>query len=91
MVNGTLYRTLVKAYGLRFIIVVTGKAGRFDFIPLFLTIGAGIGLMAIPTLIADFVLLNLTKNRKFYQQLKEYDHKDDEIKEAHSKITENRF
>ena len=74
-VNNTMYRTLIKAYGLRFIIVVTGKAGRFDFIPLLLTVGAGIGLLAIPTLIADFILLNLTKKRKFYQKLKEFDYK----------------
>lgn len=86
-----MYRTLVKAYGLRFIIVVTGKAGRFDFIPLFLTIGAGIGLMVIPTLIADFVLLNLTKERKFYKQLKEYDYEEEENKEFNIKMSENRF
>jgi P2X purinoceptor 4 len=41
-INNVTYRTLVKAYGLRFIITVTGKAGKFDVIPLFLTIGAGI-------------------------------------------------
>jgi len=40
-VNGKIYRTLVKAYGLRFVIDVTGSARKFDFIPLFLTIGAG--------------------------------------------------
>ena len=73
-----MYRTLIKAYGLRFIIVVTGKAGQFDFIPLLLTVGAGIGLLAIPTIIADFILLNLTKKRKFYQKLKEYDYKNEE-------------
>ncbi|CAF1099834.1 unnamed protein product, partial [Brachionus calyciflorus] len=88
-VNGTIYRTLIKAYGLRFIIVVTGKAGRFDFIPLLLTIGAGIGLLAIPTLIADFILLNLTKERKFYQKLKEYDYKSNENKEI--TMVEDRF
>lgn len=35
------HRNLVKAYGLRFIITVNGQARRFDFIPFFLTIGAG--------------------------------------------------
>jgi hypothetical protein len=40
-VNGIKYRTLIKAYGLRFVIVVNGQARKFDFIPLFLTIGAG--------------------------------------------------
>lgn len=55
---------------------MTGKAGKFDFIPLLITVGSGIGLLAIPTIIADFLLLNATKKRKIYQQLKEYDYKD---------------
>lgn len=41
MVDEDEQRNLIKAYGLRFIITVTGKAGAFDFIPFFLTIGAG--------------------------------------------------
>ena len=69
-VNGTTYRTLVKAYGLRFIIQVSGKAGKFNFIPFFTTVGSGIGLLSVATLVADCMLLNLTKKRKFYQQLK---------------------
>lgn len=68
--NGTTYRTLVKAFGLRFIIQVSGKAGKFNFIPFFTTVGSGIGLLSVATLVADCMLLNLTKKRKFYQQLK---------------------
>lgn len=73
-VGDATYRNLIKAYGLRFIIVVTGKAGKFDFIPLLITVGSGIGLLAIPVIIADFLLLNLTRKRKIYQELKEYDY-----------------
>ena len=40
-------------------------------IPLFLTIGAGIGLMSISGLIADFTLLHCTKKKKIYQKIKE--------------------
>jgi hypothetical protein len=40
-VDGVKYRNLIKVYGLRIFIVVNGKAGKFDFIPLFLTIGSG--------------------------------------------------
>ena len=54
----------------RFIIEVSGKAGKFNFIPFFTTIGSGIGLLSIATLVADCLLLNLTKKRKFYQKLK---------------------
>jgi len=42
-----MYRDLVKAFGIRFIIKVTGTAGRFYIIPLLLNIGSGIGLLAI--------------------------------------------
>ena len=41
-INGKKYRNLIKAYGLRIFIVVNGKGGKFDFIPLFLSIGSGI-------------------------------------------------
>lgn len=61
---------------------MTGKAGKFDFIPLLITVGSGIGLLAIPTIIADFLLLNATRKRKIYQQLKEYDYKDPNRHEA---------
>ena len=46
-VNGTVYRQLYKGFGLRFIIQVTGKAGKFDFVPLLLTIGAGRKMIVI--------------------------------------------
>jgi hypothetical protein len=39
--NGSEYRTLYKAYGLRFIVSVTANAGQFSVLPLMLTIGAG--------------------------------------------------
>jgi len=42
-----MYRELVKAFGIRFIIKVSGTAGRFGIIPLLLNIGSGIGLLAI--------------------------------------------
>ncbi len=45
-INGKDFRVLYKAYGLRFIINVSGTAGKFNIIPLMLTIGAGIGLMS---------------------------------------------
>jgi len=42
-----MYRDLVKAFGIRFIIKVSGTAGKFSIIPLLLNIGSGIGLLAI--------------------------------------------
>jgi len=46
-INGTLYRDLFKAYGIRFIIKVSGEAGKFAIVPLLLNIGSGVGLLAI--------------------------------------------
>ena len=40
-------RTLHKAIGIRFIFLVEGKAGKLNFIPLFVNIGSGLGLLAI--------------------------------------------
>ena len=68
-----MYRSLVKAYGLRFIVVVTGTAGKFNFVPLLLSIGSGLGLLSVATIIADFILLNFTPKRKYYKKVKEYD------------------
>lgn len=41
-----------------------------------LTIGAGFGLMSISVIVADCVMLNCTKDKKFYQQMKELDIQD---------------
>ena len=99
--DGALHRRLVKAYGLRIFIEVNGRAGRFDIIPLFLSVGSGsfiffffafrfetifvwiklvninykkgIGLLAIPTLIADFLLFSFAKKRHLYRRIVEQD------------------
>ena len=40
-------RTLVKAYGIRFVIKVTGQAGKFNIVPLATTVGSGLALLAV--------------------------------------------
>ncbi|CAF0949069.1 unnamed protein product [Brachionus calyciflorus] len=71
------YRTLFKAYGLRFIINVSGIGGKFSIVPLMMTIGAGLGLMSISVIIADCVMLHCTKNKTLYQKIKEGEVKKD--------------
>lgn len=71
--NNLEVRELYKAYGLRLIINVSGTGGKFNIVPLMLTIGAGIGLMSISVILADCVLLNFTKKKRFYQEIKELD------------------
>ena len=43
---------MIKAYGIRFVIKVTGEAGKFSPVPLLLNLGSGLGLLAI---VSDFV------------------------------------
>lgn len=71
--DGVEYRELFKAFGLRFIINVSGVGGKFNLVPLMMTIGAGLGLMSISVLIADCVMLHCTKKRKYFQKVKEID------------------
>lgn len=68
--NGILYRDLVKAYGIRFEIIVTGKAGQFSIVPLMLNIGSGIALLGIATVICDFLVLYIVKRRSYYKKNK---------------------
>lgn len=68
-----MYRVVVKAYGLRFIITVNGKAGKFNLIPLMLSVGAGLGLLSLATIAADIVLVYCTTKRQIYREIKELD------------------
>ncbi len=61
-------RSLTKAFGLRFIISVSGKAGKFDFITLTLNTGSLVGIFGLATFICDYILLNLTKNAHLYRE-----------------------
>lgn len=70
--NGVLTRHLWKLFGLRIRIDVRGTAGKFSAFPLALTLGSAIGLMSLCTIIMDVILLNCTKKRHLYRELKEY-------------------
>ena len=45
--SGVQSRDLIKAYGILFVLKVTGQAGKFSVVPLLLNIGSGLGLLAI--------------------------------------------
>jgi P2X purinoceptor 4 len=79
--NDVEHRVLCKAYGLRFIVSVTGTAGMFSIVPFMLSIGAGIGLMSLSVIVADCVMLHCTSNKRLYQDMKELD--------AHKAFNEN--
>jgi len=63
----TPIRILTKVFGLRFIIAVSGKAGKFDFITLTLNTGSLVGLFGLATFFCDIVLLHLSKKSETYR------------------------
>lgn len=65
--KGIEYRTLFKAYGIRFDVMVNGKAGKFNIIPTIINIGSGLALMGAGAFFCDLVLLYLIKKSNFYR------------------------
>lgn len=63
----TYLRSLKKAFGLRLIISVSGKAGKFDFITLTLNLGSLVGIFGLATFFCDWILLNLSKKSYIYR------------------------
>lgn len=70
VINNKRYRTLTKAFGLRFHVLVHSKGGRFSIVPLFLNFGAGIALMVVADIVADFIVTYCLKRRHEYMERK---------------------
>ncbi|KAJ6655723.1 hypothetical protein lerEdw1_004776 [Lerista edwardsae] len=68
--NGTDFRSLYKVFGIRFDILVDGKAGKFDIIPTMTTIGSGIGIFGVASVLCDLLLLYFLPKRNYYKQKK---------------------
>ncbi|XP_009429856.2 P2X purinoceptor 5 isoform X4 [Pan troglodytes] len=67
---GVEFRTLMKAYGIRFDVMVNGKAGKFSIIPTIINVGSGVALMGAGAFFCDLVLIYLIKKREFYRDKK---------------------
>lgn len=68
--TGFVHRDLYKVFGLRFIFVVSGTAGRFSFIPLLVAFGSGLGLLGLATVLADLLVTKIIQHRAFYMAKK---------------------
>ncbi|XP_062571578.1 P2X purinoceptor 4-like [Saccostrea cucullata] len=68
--NGTEYRTLYKAYGIKFVISVSGQGRKFAPVPFLTNIGSGLALLSIATVICDIVVLYVLKARHIYKEKK---------------------
>ncbi|XP_026200153.1 P2X purinoceptor 7 isoform X1 [Anabas testudineus] len=56
MVNGVEERTLYKAFGIRFDVMVFGQAGKFSFIQLIIYIGSTLSYYALTTIFIDWLI-----------------------------------
>ncbi|XP_049926280.1 P2X purinoceptor 5-like [Epinephelus moara] len=68
--DGETYRSLFKVYGIRFTIMVHGKAGKFSIVPTAINVGSGLALMGAGAFFCDMVLLYLLKKGDSYRQRK---------------------
>ncbi|XP_037546359.1 LOW QUALITY PROTEIN: P2X purinoceptor 3-like [Nematolebias whitei] len=70
MENGTDYRTLVKAFAIRFDVIVNGNAGKFNMIPTLINIVAAFTSVGVGTVLCDIILLNFLKGAEQYKAKK---------------------
>lgn len=68
--NGTEFRTLHKAYAIRFDVMVTGKAGKFNTIPTLINLVAAFTSIGLGTVLCDYILLNFLKGAEQYKAKK---------------------
>ncbi|XP_014779935.1 P2X purinoceptor 4 isoform X1 [Octopus bimaculoides] len=74
-------RTLIKAYGIQFLITIQGRAGKFSIVPLLLNLGSGLALLSLASVVADIIMLYVLKSKNFYRE-KKYQNVDDNVYSA---------
>lgn len=68
--DGTEYRTLHKAYAIRFEIIVSGNAGKFNPVPFLINFVAALTSVGLATVFCDLILLNFLKGADVYKAKK---------------------
>uniref|UniRef100_A0A8C6UUG9 P2X purinoceptor n=1 Tax=Neogobius melanostomus TaxID=47308 RepID=A0A8C6UUG9_9GOBI len=68
--EGEESRTLTKAYGIRFDIIVFGTAGKFGIVPTIVNLGAALSFLSLVPMVADWFLLTCTRKRDYYSRQK---------------------
>uniref|UniRef100_A0A3Q3E3S7 P2X purinoceptor n=1 Tax=Labrus bergylta TaxID=56723 RepID=A0A3Q3E3S7_9LABR len=68
--DGAETRTLIKAYGIRFDILVFGTAGKFGIVPMIVSLGAGLSFLTLVPLVADVFMLTCARKRHLYNKHK---------------------
>merc|ERR1739844_228989 len=67
-------RSLFKMYGIKFIVTVEGRGGKFNLKNTILNIGSGLALLGVTTIVCDFLLMYI-KEKGMVKQ-KKYDYID---------------
>uniref|UniRef100_A0A8C7LTE0 P2X purinoceptor n=1 Tax=Oncorhynchus mykiss TaxID=8022 RepID=A0A8C7LTE0_ONCMY len=67
---GESYRTLYKVYGIRFDIMVNGRAGKFNIIPTVIAIGSGLAIMGMGKFACDMIFVYMLSTSSFYRDRK---------------------
>ncbi|XP_071998236.1 P2X purinoceptor 6 isoform X2 [Engystomops pustulosus] len=83
------YRDLLKLYGIRLEISVTGEARKFALIPTFINLGIGCAFLGAITLLCDLILLYLNSRADFYWDCKYEEAKPPKKPEATDPTTTN--
>uniref|UniRef100_A0A8C6KPP2 Purinergic receptor P2X, ligand-gated ion channel, 3a n=1 Tax=Nothobranchius furzeri TaxID=105023 RepID=A0A8C6KPP2_NOTFU len=68
--KGTEFRTLHKAYAVRFDVMVTGKARKFSLIPTVINVVAALTSIGMGTVVCDVILLNFLRGAEQYKAKK---------------------
>ncbi|KAI7801413.1 P2X purinoceptor 3a [Triplophysa rosa] len=67
---GSEYRTLHKAYAIRFEIIVSGNAGKFSTVPFMINFVAALTSVGLAAVFCDLILLNFLKGADVYKAKK---------------------
>ncbi|KAM5191725.1 P2X purinoceptor 4 [Mantella aurantiaca] len=87
--NNTECRTLMKVYGIRFVILVFGTAGKFGIIPTMIKIGSGVALFGMSTLLCDIVVFCMKRHSNREKEYKDHDELQNIVVKEVSYGTEN--
>ncbi|NXI29281.1 P2RX3 protein, partial [Sterrhoptilus dennistouni] len=68
--NGSERRTLIKAFGIRFDVLVYGSAGKFGIVPTLINTVAAFTSIGVGTVLCDIILLNFLKGAEHYKARK---------------------
>ncbi|XP_034451006.1 P2X purinoceptor 4b [Hippoglossus hippoglossus] len=68
--DGEDTRTLIKAYGIRFDVIVFGTAGKFGIVPTIVNLGAALSFLSLVPMVCDWFMLTCTKKRDLYSRHK---------------------